>query len=443
VKIYLFSRTNKDAAYAFRVHYILENLKAVKKFSLFYLCLVLTVITTAYLFKANLDQIIGIPGFLSSLYTTLTITPLFCIASHLLIKNFSVKKDFLKLSQGVVFVFALYLISRGLLNTFYVFHNPRNSLTMYMVWLIIVSIFFVFDYVETIIIILICLIAFSVLLPYFQDSTEEVIKNQLASMALLAVFFFASRHVFSYRAHQFIQLKEISEKNLEIESANRFKDEVLGIVAHDLRNPLSAIESVAMLMQLEADAEDEDTNENLAVIKLSCEKARAIINDLIEVARNESVDSFGVEEVELNSFLQEITTEWISNKNSQAKLVFIGTKKNIYTRINKGKIQRVMDNLISNAMKFSGESDRIEVSLKQANGQCIIEVKDSGLGIPSELLPYVFDRFSRAGRKGVRGEDSVGMGLNIARQIVKKHGGEISVESIEQKGTTFTIALPQ
>jgi signal transduction histidine kinase len=102
-----------------------------------------------------------------------------------------------------------------------------------------------------------------------------------------------------------------------------------------------------------------------------------------------------------------------------------------------------MDNLISNAIKFSGDGNRIELSLKQVNRECIIEVKDFGLGIPEGMLPYVFDRFSKAGRKGVRGEDSIGMGLNIARQIINKHGGDISVESTENEGTTFTIVLPQ
>jgi two-component system sensor histidine kinase VicK len=443
VKIYLFTRTNIQAASAFRIHYIFENLKVLKKASLFYFAVVVITILAAYLCNLNLDAVVNIPGFLTSLYSTLFISPLFYIASHLLVKNFKPKKNFLRLSQALVVLFGMYLISRGMLNTFYAMNNPRNSLTMYMIWLVAISIFFVFEYYETLFIALVFVVAFSVLLPFYQDSHDEILKNQFVSVALLCIFFFSSRHVYSYRVSHFIQLKTIQEKNLEIENANHIKDEILGIVAHDLRNPLSAIESVTMMMQMEVNEADEDTKENLGVIKISCEKARSIINDLIEVARNDSLDNFGVEEIELNAFLNDITEQWQRNRAGIAELVFKGTKKAVYTRVNREKIQRVMDNLISNAFKFSVAGNRIEVLLKQASGQCIIEVKDFGLGIPCELLPFVFDRFSKAGRKGIRGEDSVGMGLNIARQIVKKHGGDITVESVEQKGTTFTIALPQ
>jgi len=443
VKIYLLARTDSNAASAFRVHYILENLKALKKISLFYFLGVIGVIIAANSFRLNLDAVVSIPGFLTSLYSTLFITPLFYFGSHLLINNFRPKKSFLRLSQALVMFFALYLISRGMLNTFYAMHNPRNSLTMYMIWLITISIFFVFEYYETLLISVIFLVAFSVLLPYFQNSNDEIIKNQFVSVALLAIFFFSSRHVFSYRANHFIQLKTIQEKNLEIENANHLKDEILGIVAHDLRNPLAVIEGVTNLMVIDVNADDIESKENLGMIKASCEKARSIINDLIEVARNDSIENFGVEEVELNQFLSNITNEWLHNRTGVTELVFTEAKKSVYTRVNKEKIQRVMDNLISNAIKFSISGNKIEVLLKQENGKCIIEVKDHGLGIPDELLPYVFDRFSRAGRKGVRGEDSVGMGLNIAKQIIKKHGGDITVESIEQQGTTFTIALPQ
>lgn len=100
-----------------------------------------------------------------------------------------------------------------------------------------------------------------------------------------------------------------------------------------------------------------------------------------------------------------------------------------------------MDNLISNAIKFSGESDHIEITLRDVNEQIFIDVKDFGMGIPENLLPYIFDRFSRASRRGIRGEESVGLGLSIVKQIVNKHGGDIEVHSTEKEGTTFTIHM--
>ena len=104
-------------------------------------------------------------------------------------------------------------------------------------------------------------------------------------------------------------------------------------------------------------------------------------------------------------------------------------------------MQRALDNLISNAVKFSGAGEHIEISLKELNGEAFIAIKDFGVGISAEMLPYIFDRFSKASRRGVRGEESIGLGLSIVHEIIRKHGGEIAVNSVEKSGTTFTIAL--
>jgi two-component system sensor histidine kinase VicK len=214
----------------------------------------------------------------------------------------------------------------------------------------------------------------------------------------------------------------------------------LGIVAHDLRNPISAIKTLALIMETDITIDD-DNRDSLQMIKASCDKATNIINDLIETAHNELDNVFDIEEIELNQYLLKIVDEWVKNTKGQTKLLYYGTDKNIYAHINLEKMQRVMDNLISNAIKFSKENERVIIALRNEDGQICIDVKDSGLGIPEHLIPYIFDRFSRASRKGLRGEESVGLGLSIVRQIVRKHGGEIKVRSIEKEGTTFTICM--
>jgi len=112
--------------------------------------------------------------------------------------------------------------------------------------------------------------------------------------------------------------------------------------------------------------------------------------------------------------------------------------------INREKMHRVMDNLISNAIKFSrAEDDNVEITLRQTSKGSFIDVKDFGVGIPANLLPNIFDRFSKASRKGLQGEESIGLGLSIVKQIILKHGGDINVESTEKQGSTFTISLNQ
>jgi len=101
-----------------------------------------------------------------------------------------------------------------------------------------------------------------------------------------------------------------------------------------------------------------------------------------------------------------------------------------------------MDNLITNALKFSNNNNKIEIYLSLSDGNAIIEVRDYGLGIPEDLIPHIFERFSKARRPGLRGEQSTGLGLSISKQIIENHQGSIDVTSEEKKGSTFIIQLP-
>ena len=99
-----------------------------------------------------------------------------------------------------------------------------------------------------------------------------MIYNQIISVTLLFCFYFISRYFYSYKSSYFLQLVDIREKNIAIEKAGAFKNEILGMVAHDLRNPIGAIETIAMMMEM--DEVDKDTRENLEMIKASCVKAQ-------------------------------------------------------------------------------------------------------------------------------------------------------------------------
>jgi len=368
------------------------------------------------------------------------ITPFFYFGSILLIKYFERNRLVSIIGRALILLFALFVITNGMRVTFFVMHNPRNSLVMYLAALMLVGVFFTFEFYETLFVIFIAATTFMLILPYYQHSLGEQLLNDIVSFVLLVMFFCISRFIFSYRADNYLKLKAIEEKNLQIETASQLKNEILGIVAHDLRNPLAAIKTIAMMMEEDVTM-DADNLDSLQMIKTSCDKATSIINDLIETAQNDKDNEFDIEEVELNQYLLKIVDEWVKNKKGQANILFYGTDQPIYTHINLEKMQRVLDNLISNAIKFSGENDHVEIILREVEGLIFIDVKDFGMGIPEKLLPYIFDRFSRASRRGIRGEESIGLGLSIVRQIVRKHGGEIEVHSTEAQGTTFTINM--
>lgn len=440
MRVHFFSSIDPPYRHAFRSFYTLQNLQTVRAVSAVYFVANLFLRIIAYANNITHSNITNLDEYDAANWFSLAVSPIFYFISVLLIKRFDESKKTLAVEQLFVIIFALFVILSSMRSTFFVMHNPRNTMVLYFMGLIVAGVFFTFEYLQTLFLALITGACFALALPFYQTAINEIVMNNLASIVLLIAFFSISRFCFSYRADNFLKLKAIEEKNQEIENASIMKNEILGIVAHDLRNPLAAIKTIALLME-DDETVNADNQDNLQMIKSACDKAVSIINDLLETAQNE-ISDLDFEATELNDFLQKVVSEWKRNTNARVNLLYYGTDEPVYSGINAEKMQRVMDNLISNAIKFSGNSN-VEISLQTLNSKVIINVKDFGMGIPNDLLPFIFDRFSKASRKGVRGEESVGLGLSIVRQIIKKHGGEIEVDSVEQHGTTFTITLPK
>lgn len=391
-------------------------------------------------FPVSLTKAQNFPEFNSSNWVFITVTPIFLIASNLSILGFKNKKTATTGMALLVFLFALYIIVCGMYSSFIATSDPSNALTLYLIALSLISVIFAFEYYETVLLLVAVEVCFTSLLFYSQTPATDMLYNQLISAILLSAFYFTSRYFFTYKANFYLQVNEIREKNAEIEKAGEFKNQVLGMVAHDLRNPIAAVESIAMMMEL--DDVDEETQDNINMMKASCVKARSIIDDLLEAARDENIAVFETRNTELNQMLTGVVAEWRVQQNNKVNVVFGSTINPAFAQINHEKFHRVIDNLISNAVKFSKDRDRVDVRLSQQNDTIFIEVQDYGLGIPANILPEIFNRFSKAGRTGLRGEKSTGLGLSIVRQIIEKHKGTITVTSTEGLGSTFTIKLP-
>lgn len=438
MRVHFLNSIDQPYRSSFRSFYILQNLQTVKVLSLVWFILSLFLRLYIVIKHVPINNINHIDDYDTSNWVSLAVTPVTYLFSIYFIKNFDAFKSRLFTLQGFVITFGLFAMLSTMRSTFFIMENPRNTMVFYFVGIVFTAVFFTFEYLETLFLAILTGIIFTCLLPFYQNSLTEIFLNNMASLVLLTVFVSISRYAFSYRADNFLKLKAIEEKNLEIENASIIKNEILGIVAHDLRNPLAAIKTLAMVMEDDSEIND-DNQENLQMIKSACDKAASIINDLLETAHNE-ITEFDVETTEVNQFLRKVVDDWKMHANNKVNILYFGADEQVYSSINTEKMQRVLDNLISNAVKFSGESN-VEVSLQRINSQVIINVRDFGMGIPNDLLPFIFDRFSKASRRGIRGEESVGLGLSIVRQIIKKHGGEIEVDSVEGHGTTFTIKL--
>jgi len=423
---------------AYRDYYTIQNLQSVRIGSVIFLLLNIIIRVLYLIFPLSLTKAENFPEFNASNWIFIFLSFIFYLFSHILISIYKKIKKGTAIMALFIFSFSLFIIGSGMFSSFMASSELRHELTLYLIAISVVGVLCIFEYYETIILIIGTECMYSALLFYDFTAPTEMVYNQLVSLILLVGFYLISRYFYSVKANYYMQLIEIKEKNTEIEVASEFKSRVLGMVAHDLRNPIAAVESVAMIMEM--DIIDKDTQDNLNLIKASCAKARSIINDLLDAARTENTAEFITQKTELNKLLQNFV-ESRGLHNGHRNLIELKSYVNpVYAQINLERFQRVLDNLVDNAIKFS--KSKVELLLLKSDSHVVIEVQDFGIGIQRDKLPIIFDSFTKAGRTGLKGEQSTGLGLSIVKQIVEKHKGKIEVESEVDKGSVFRISLP-
>ncbi|MGB7414714.1 MAG: ATP-binding protein, partial [Thermosynechococcaceae cyanobacterium] len=226
------------------------------------------------------------------------------------------------------------------------------------------------------------------------------------------------------------------------EAANRVKDEFLAVVSHELRTPLNPILGWSQLLQ-RGQLNEQKTAKAFEVIVRNAQAQAQLIDDLLDVSRilrgklslqREDVDLALVTRAALETGRLAAEAKSIEIHEQLATATVIGDV---------GRLQQIIWNLISNAVKFTPAGGRIEVGLQCQAAQALISIRDTGKGIPPEFLPYVFDRFRQEDSATTRQFGGLGLGLAIVRNLVELHGGTIDVDSPgEGQGATFTVALP-
>ncbi len=234
--------------------------------------------------------------------------------------------------------------------------------------------------------------------------------------------------------------RELAKKNAELRQLNKEKNRFLGIAAHDLRNPLHAI---LLLSEFLADEiQDEEQRGFLAEIRSSTLFMARLIDDLLDVAKIESGQVLlDYAPVDMNAVTQEsVERNRLLASRKQVEIDFDrgGIPSALLDRT---KIDQVLNNLITNAVKFSREGSRVAVRLYGAGDNFVLEVQDQGIGIPPEVQERLFIPFQK-GQAGTAGEKSSGLGLVIVKRIVEGHGGSIRFASAVGTGTTFIVSIP-
>ncbi len=229
----------------------------------------------------------------------------------------------------------------------------------------------------------------------------------------------------------------------ELRDLNEIKDSLITICSHDLRAPLNGILGFAELILEKPYLKDED-QESIRQIKLSGSFLLSLINDILDLSKLQSAGSELSTEPESLDELVEASVgamRFLADSKSHTVTFENGCADSMVS-VNANSIMRLMNNLLSNAIKYTPENGRIEVAVKPSPPDHVaVTVADSGIGIPEEKIPYLFDRFTKVSRSGTAGEESTGLGLSIVKEIVDAHDGTINVTSEVGKGTTFEILL--
>src|SRR6266542_2487851 len=235
-----------------------------------------------------------------------------------------------------------------------------------------------------------------------------------------------------------------SAARAEAENANRLKDEFLATVSHELRSPLNSILGWARMLGGKR-LDEEESARALEIIQRSARAQNQLISDLLDVSRIITGKSrLDVSTVELIPIIEAAMD--IARPAADAKKIRLVSALDPAAGPVSGdadRLQQVVWNLMSNAVKFTPAGGQITVRLERGGTHVTIAVSDTGEGIEPEFLPFVFDRFSQFERRPARAHGGLGLGLAIVRHLVELHGGTVSAASRGRgQGATFTVALP-
>lgn len=239
---------------------------------------------------------------------------------------------------------------------------------------------------------------------------------------------------------------ELAEKNSQLAKLSELKNQFLGMAAHDLRNPLTVIITCAGFLLEEAGASlpEEKKAEFLRRIKANAEFMVNLINDLLDFTKIEAG------QIELN--LEPVILKEVVERSVEENRL-LGMQKGIALELmvedngarvaaDAARITQVLNNLLSNAFKFSPSGTRVRVTVGKEQNGVRVTVKDEGQGIPPEEMGKLFKPFQKTSVRSTAGERSTGLGLAICRQIIEAHRGLIGAESEPGKGSTFYFWLP-
>lgn len=287
---------------------------------------------------------------------------------------------------------------------------------------------------ETILLCAVNIILLVVFAAVMRDIPDDILKDMIVYMSLVQLFIV-------FVAHQ-RNLLEADRQQLTLAAANHeLLTRLITDLSHDFRTPLAIVNTSAYLLARTDDPlarEEKSEQINVQVQRLS-----KMLDNMLTLSRLDATPDPTLTAVDVNSLLTILLQEFqptVTRKNLHVFADLMPNAPPVYA--NRGNLQQALSKLIENAVQYTPDSGSITVRTRPVTGKLVIEVIDTGIGIPPANLPLIFEYFFRGDKARSSDEGSTGLGLSIARRIIEMYHGKIEVESVLGKGSIFRVTLP-
>lgn len=248
----------------------------------------------------------------------------------------------------------------------------------------------------------------------------------------------------NYKDEAGILMQQLQFALLKLDELVKAKDDLVSVISHDIRTPLSHMISYAELIKSSGSGEKESKYADKIIT--SGNQQLSMLESLLNLLQQQGMSISDMDKVNLSilELVNEALEEHHNPIQSKALIIKMEIDPSLKIKVNHSLFSHVVQNLISNACKFSNSGDQITISgIKTQNGYTELQVSDNGIGFEPTASKGIFDKFTKQGQKGTEGEVSTGLGLYVSKTIVEKHNGKISASSKgKDKGATFIVSLP-
>jgi PAS domain S-box-containing protein len=266
------------------------------------------------------------------------------------------------------------------------------------------------------------------------SGSPTIIGGDVAEISCIA-------HDVSERIQLETQLREQASRLSEMHLR---KDEFLAMLSHELRSPLAAISSAAQLLSLPTGIDNQIQQQACSIIMRQMSQVQRLVDDLLEVSRiTTGRVQLRLETTSIDGIVERaIETVRTLIEDHHHELSISLPAEPIQLHADTARLEQVIVNLLTNAVKYTDDGGQIWLSVEQQNNECVLRVRDTGVGITSTLLPHIFELFTQADRSLDRSQGGLGIGLALVQRLIELHGGKVEASSVVGQGSEFVVRLP-